>query len=715
MKERSKILIPAMIFLAVFAVYLSTLNPVFHADDSPETIACSYTLGIQHPPGYPLPTLTGKIFSFVNLGNIGFRVNLQSAVFGALLCMMIYLLVLDTLRKKDGYAPFASASAFTAAFVMAFSYTLWNQSLSAKGGIYALNGLLLALVMFFLFRWERTKKYKFFYMAVFIYGLSLGNHWESMAVAFPALMTFVVMVFMKDNNYKTITLARFFTALALGLTGPAVYMYLLIRANGGAFLNWGDPVDLKQLLWVVLREEYTSLEKASDIQVMIKQISRVVKLVGFEFTLAGFVLFLAGIKGFLKTNRLQRFVMFAVLFLTVTAGLSVYFNLKEDMLWIMDVFVIPAYMAMAVFIGLAISYLYGLETPNVFLKKSFMAAAVAACALPGLLISLNYKNTDQSKYFYAYDYGLNMIKSMDKPGVAMLEGDYAVMPQMYFKYVEKKGNSCPVTTIFLYVPWSIKNLKNECPDLKFTAGENASLGDKIKNMVESNYQDKAIYTSVFRKAFEEYYPQGNAALVPYGAVMKLTLDKEAALKQASKKLRELTYRGMLENKQHMNTTTRLGLSNYSSLYMETANAYSSINKGALAMHYMNRALALSNDRTRAICLTHLGVLYSKNGRNAEALDYYKEAVALNPAMPEAFSNMAGIYNNNKEYDKAIEACENALKANPSFSEAYNNLAIAYYSKGMKDRAIEMMEKAVALNPGNEMAKRNLLILKGVIK
>lgn len=715
MKERSKVLIPAFIFIAVFFAYTRTLNPVFHADDSPETIACSYTLGIQHPPGYPLPTLTGKIFSMINLSNIGFSVNLQSALFGSLLCVIIYLITLDILRKKDVLPVFAHVSAVAAAFTLAFSMTLWSQSLSAKGGIYSLNGLLLALVIYSLFIWERTKKNNFFYMAVFIYGLSLGNHWESMALAFPALMIFVVLVFIKGKYFKSITPAFIFTALVLGLIGPVIYIYLVIRAQGGAFLNWGDPVNLKQLLWVVTRAEYSATEKARDLYVAAQQVSRVVLLAAFEFTLAGFIVFLAGIKGFLKINKPQRLIMFAALIFTIVSGLSLYFNLNEDMIWIIDVFLIPVYMAMAVFFGVGINYLFNTGTNNHILRKFGKTAAILACVVPVYLLVFNYKNADQSKYFYAYDYGMNMIKSMDKPGVAMLEGDYAVMPQMYFKYVEKKGGSCPVATIFLYTPWGVKNLKNECPDLKITADAGASLKDKIKDIVESNYIGKDIYVSVFRKAFAESYPQGNAALVPYGAVMKLTLEKKAALKEASKKLQQITLRGLFEDKSGMDATTKLGLSNYSSLYMETGNAYSSLNNNETAMKYLLEALALSNDRTRSICLTHLGVLYSKTGHNDAAMNSYQEAVSINPAMTEAFSNMALIYNNNKEYDKAIDACKRAIKANPNFAEAYNNMAIAYYGKNDKIKAMGILEKAMSLSPENETIKKNFLILKGEIK
>ena len=79
MRVNNKTLIALLIFLGVMAVYIRTLQPVFNFDDSPETIACAYTLGIQHPPGYPLPTLIGKLFTFLPFANTGFKINLQAA------------------------------------------------------------------------------------------------------------------------------------------------------------------------------------------------------------------------------------------------------------------------------------------------------------------------------------------------------------------------------------------------------------------------------------------------------------------------------------------------------------------------------------------------------------------------------------------------------------------------------------------------------------
>ncbi len=84
----------SLIFLLSFAVYLITLCPTVYVGDSGEFTTAAYTLGITHPPGYPLYVLFGKIFTLIiPFGNIAYRVNLMSAFFGALSCGIVYLVV----------------------------------------------------------------------------------------------------------------------------------------------------------------------------------------------------------------------------------------------------------------------------------------------------------------------------------------------------------------------------------------------------------------------------------------------------------------------------------------------------------------------------------------------------------------------------------------------------------------------------------------------
>lgn len=80
-----------LVFLISFTVYLMTLAPTVYVGDSGELIAASYTLGIPHPPGYPLFTILGKIFiTLIPIGSIAYRVNLLSAFFASSTVMLLY-------------------------------------------------------------------------------------------------------------------------------------------------------------------------------------------------------------------------------------------------------------------------------------------------------------------------------------------------------------------------------------------------------------------------------------------------------------------------------------------------------------------------------------------------------------------------------------------------------------------------------------------------
>ena len=707
----NKAITASVLFFVLFFVYCRTLNPVFHADDSPETIACSYTLGIQHPPGYPLSTLTGKIFSMIMPGNRGFAVNLQAAAAGSAAAVMLFLIMLGALGGKIP-EPVHYAAAVSSALTFAFGLTFWSQSLSAKGGIYSMNAALLLGIIYSLMKWDETGKIRFLNMAAYIYGLSLANHWESMAAASPALAAYAVLILAKDGKHNGKYFIKAAASLLFILPGISAYAYLIIRSRTGAYLNWGDPENLKGLLWVLSRAEYTATDTARDMAVVLRQLSRAGADIFSQFTAFGLLLAAAGAFYLYRKGARRVVVLFGTLFFTITIGLSLYFNLKNEMLWIMDVFFIPAFAALSALAGAGVLLLTGA------VKKGFFRQAavfILAAAMPLWLFASNFRAAGQSGNYYAYDYGKNIIKSVDTPAIVMLEGDYAVIPMMYFKYVEKGVDFCPVTTILLNAAWDVENLKKRCPGIVMNFTDDAPLSGKIRGLAESNYRNSGIYTSVFRSAFASYYPEGNAVLLPHGAVMKMDLDKKAGLVRDECILKTLSYRGLVGAGRAMDPTTSLGMSNYSSSYMETGNAFSSINMNEKALYYLIRADAVATDRSKGLALTNLGVLYSKLGRTGEALDCYLRAVNADPGAAEAYSNMAGIYNDKKEFEKSIEACSAALKIKPDFPDAYNNMAIAYFNSGDRAAAVEFMEKAAGLDPADERVRKNLEAMKAQVK
>ena len=72
--------IPWVVGLLAFLLYLITACPTVYFGDSGELIAAAESLGVAHPPGYPLYTLLGRLFAMLPLGGLDFRMNLLSVV-----------------------------------------------------------------------------------------------------------------------------------------------------------------------------------------------------------------------------------------------------------------------------------------------------------------------------------------------------------------------------------------------------------------------------------------------------------------------------------------------------------------------------------------------------------------------------------------------------------------------------------------------------------
>ena len=85
------------VFLVGLIVYSWTLAPTVTLTDSGELIVAAYGLGVAHPPGTPLWVMLAHLASLVPVGNVAVRINFSSAVFAALACAMLTLVVAELL------------------------------------------------------------------------------------------------------------------------------------------------------------------------------------------------------------------------------------------------------------------------------------------------------------------------------------------------------------------------------------------------------------------------------------------------------------------------------------------------------------------------------------------------------------------------------------------------------------------------------------------
>ena len=93
--SRAELVCAGAVLLVALVVYSWTLAPAVTLTDSGELIVAAYGLGVAHPPGFPLWIMLAHLASLVPIGNVAVRINFSSAVFAALACAMLTLVVLN--------------------------------------------------------------------------------------------------------------------------------------------------------------------------------------------------------------------------------------------------------------------------------------------------------------------------------------------------------------------------------------------------------------------------------------------------------------------------------------------------------------------------------------------------------------------------------------------------------------------------------------------
>jgi tetratricopeptide (TPR) repeat protein len=112
---------------------------------------------------------------------------------------------------------------------------------------------------------------------------------------------------------------------------------------------------------------------------------------------------------------------------------------------------------------------------------------------------------------------------------------------------------------------------------------------------------------------------------------------------------------------------------------------------------------------------NLGIVLSGQGEADQAIDHYKQAVALRPDYAEAHYNLGRLLVEQGQFDDAIAHYERAAAINPADAEAQNNLGVTLFGMGRADDAIAHYQKALEIRPDYAEASCNLasaLIAKG---
>jgi tetratricopeptide (TPR) repeat protein len=119
------------------------------------------------------------------------------------------------------------------------------------------------------------------------------------------------------------------------------------------------------------------------------------------------------------------------------------------------------------------------------------------------------------------------------------------------------------------------------------------------------------------------------------------------------------------------------------------------------------AESAANGVKQAVRLYNSAVRNHLSGKLPEAISDYKGAIAANPQLAEAYSNLGLIYNQQHNYKDALVQFRKALAINPKDAITYNGIGAALRAEKDLPGAIKNWQTAVSLDPHLATAHYNL--------
>lgn len=660
--------------IAAFLVYAATLCPTIYAGDSGELAVAAATLGIAHPPGYPLWTLLGRIAVLVLPGAPAFSLNLFSAICAATAAgCLAKLLSMLTGRV------FSSAGA---ALAFAFARAVWVNSVVVE--VYALN-LLLTIAAITLAVAARRGRRSFFALSAYVLGLGIANHPFAL-LAGPVVLGAALVPDAMDSDLRR--RARWLIPMAgLLALGISVYLYLPIRWSASPAMNWGGMRNLSEIWDHVTRSQYGGLGEAAaktSLGLRLRVFAQVLeRSVPALFLIAGTI----GLVHWLRHGLHKRAALLAAFFLfagPLTAAAIRYEDTFLDRS-VISVYFLPAVMASFLFAGAGFAAIEDWVSTRLRSRALRVALGlVLAIGPPAYLLGKNFAVCDRGEFTMARTYAENAIGPLPAGSRFYAMGDNECFITYYFHAVE----GLRPDVVFM------DRTQNLLPE---AYGEDFPKLSRLqrKNLYVAREAELAFAEKdrpVFYSDMADVQEFGGCRIEPNGIVYQLLRPGEAPF--------------AIEHEPITAPPTD------SDDYLETHLVASTLYREGSAFLRIGRteearaSFAESARRAGPIAAVHrnLGLAYLDLGDLDSAKTQFERALAIEPDNEDALYNAAILYGILGRTLDSIRCFESLVRAESKYAEVYLNYGVQLVRAGRLEDAHRAAEKALAIEPDLDPAK-----------
>ena len=394
MGRLSRIPPAAAVFALAFVVYAASAYPSFAPRDSADLAHAAITLGVAHPPGYPLYALLGRLWlAVMPFGDAAWRLNLLSALAGALAASL-----LARACERHG-----RAAAWAGGLAFAFCAPLWKFSLLEE--MYSLHAAFIAGLLL-LADGERRTFTRRAALTGLLFGLGCVNH-QSLVLSAPAWL----WLWRGEARRHGLTL------------GSALRAAIPFSA-GGLLLDLWVPLRLHDLglgLAVLSRAEYGTLTLTGSLARPIFQVAG--PLLGYFMagvsSASSWATALASLAGLRALRGSPRFG--AVLLGLGASAAFVLLSRLDPSSWLSRTVLETAFLAPAFWLcAAAAAGVAALERLRPALALP-AALALGACAL-----AVNLPDASHRDDFSAVDYARSLRRTLPPGAAAVVRGDTAL-------------------------------------------------------------------------------------------------------------------------------------------------------------------------------------------------------------------------------------------------------------------------------------------------
>jgi tetratricopeptide (TPR) repeat protein len=648
--------------LIALLVYMLTVCRTLYIGDGPELALVLKTLGIAHPPGYPLFTIVGSVFV---LAFFFLRPILAANLFNVLVATTVVAVLFLSLRKHltNGYAALLSLAW---AFVPAF----WDQTVGVE--VYNTNLLLMLLTLFAL---DSKARYKW-PLVFYLYGLCLNGHPTSLALA-PTL----VFVFLHEREHRHWRRVPIYLGL-LALAGT-LYFYLWIRSAQYPLADWGHPAGINAWLDHLTLNHYRNVVGGS-------------------------------LQGVWQSAQLFWYALFGSWWWIGVLGIisGIFLGLRQNSsrtLSLLLLLVASFFLAAAqhapeygpYFLPTLLACLFLMANNFVWLQeqrlKQLLPLLAAALAIAAMLFA-NYRDHDKSNYTF-YEENSRLILDAAGEGVLFASSDVDAFGPLYLRYAE---NYSPQLTVYDYI-------------IRRTAliQQATRLGVRTANYYQAR---AAIFSNEQRPIFivknhamnmPEWLP-GSDSLYSHGVLYSL-------MRPAPPTISVPNYPADYDPGDFL---SRMVLVNLDLARGEEKLLLAPPDTTAALIDFHMAAIRLKNE-PRGECLNLIGAYLRRSGFGDLALDNYREALTrpiLSPTQKrEILFNISNVYKDRGniahqrgDYVASVTNYIEALNYDPANAKLMLNIGLVYL-QNLRDPAdaLVYLNKYLVLEP-NDTRVRDLI-------